>query len=178
MSDQYLGEIRIVPFNYAPKGWAFCDGRLIPLSQNTALYSLIGTTYGGNGTTNFELPNFNGNVPVCQGQGPGLTRRTMGEAAGTASVTLTSNEIPQHIHMMIGSMTDASETQPTGALPAIPQSSDPRNPGNLYDSSQPTTPMLANGVLPTGGNQPHNNMQPYLALTFIISLTGIYPARG
>jgi microcystin-dependent protein len=178
MADQFLGEVRIVPFNFAPYGWATCDGQILPISQNSALFSLLGVNFGGNGTSNFGLPNLQGLTPIGQGDGPGLTPRVIGETGGSADVTLLSTEIPPHSHGTSGDTSTATSLVPTGCLPAAPVSIDPRNPSNLYDSGAATTPTYPNDVGPTGNNFPHTNMQPYLSLTFIISLTGIFPARG
>jgi len=177
MSDQFLGEIRIVPFNFAPYGWATCDGQIMPISQNTALFSLFGVNYGGDGKSNFGLPNFQGSVPISQGAGPGLTERLIGETGGSPTVTLLSSEMAAHTHNLIGDSDDANATDPTGALPGLPASSDPRNPGQLYNTSPPTKQMCLNGVSPFGGGLPHENMMPYLTLLFIVALSGVYPPR-
>ena len=178
MADQFLGEVRIVPFNFAPYGWATCDGQIIPITQNTALFSLLGINFGGNGTSNFGLPNLAAQIPIGQGDGPGLTPRVIGESGGSQNVTLLSTQIPPHTHGTSGDTSTATTPQPTGNLPAAPVSIDPRNPSNLYDSAAAQTPMLANNVGPAGSNFPHENMQPFLALTFVIALTGIFPPRG
>ena len=176
--DPYVGEIRIVSFKLAPRGWAFCDGRSLLISQHTALFSLIGTTYGGDGRTTFNLPDFRESVPLCQGQGAGLINREMGERGGSSQVTLTAKQLGSHSHALMGTATPADSTNPANCLPSIPQSDDPRNPGNLYSSTAPDTFMLAGGLSLAGGNQPHNNMQPYLALNFIIALSGVFPTSA
>jgi microcystin-dependent protein len=176
MTDQYLGEIRIVPFNFAPTGWAMCEGQLLPISQNTALFSLLGTFYGGNGTSNFQLPNMQGNIPVDQGQGPGLTDRVLGEVGGVTNVTLLTTEMPAHAHFLNGDTTAASSTSPANNLNA--QLPGGRFPDKGYVTTAPNASMLAGNLLPTGGNQPHNNMMPYLALNFIIAMVGIFPTRS
>ena len=176
MSDQFLGEIRIVPFDFAPQGWAQCDGQILPISQFSALFSLLGTYYGGNGSSNFGLPNFQGNIPVDAGSGAGLTQRFVGETGGSAGATLLLENLPPHAHTLQGDSTVATVTSPAAALPAVPAAG-VRKPDALYAAVAPNTQMQANNVLQTGGNQPHNNLQPFLVLNFVISLTGIYPQR-
>jgi len=171
MSDQFVGEIRMFAGNFAPVGWATCDGQILPISQNTALFSLLGTNYGGNGTTNFGLPNLAGSVPINQGQGPGLTARVVGEIAGTAAVTLIPAETPAHTHQVLASSNDANTAGPAGAVPAAVETPP------LYRNDTNAT-MAANAVAPIGSGLPHNNMQPYQAVTFIIALVGIFPPRN
>jgi len=174
--DPFLAEIRIFPFNFAPKGWAFCDGQILPLSQNTALFSLLGTTYGGNGLSNFALPNMQGNAPMHPGQGPGLSLHDLGETAGSETVTLLQTEIPSHSHaiMAIGAPppANAGAPGPTLALARSSGTSLYKQPafGNIGAMSDSTN-------APAGGNLPHNNMQPYLTLNFCIALQGVYPPR-
>jgi len=175
MADQFLAEIRIFTGNFAPVGWALCQGQLLPISQNTALFSLIGTFYGGNGTSNFGLPDFQGMAPINQGQGAGLTERFLGETSGTETVSLLQTEIPSHNHQLQGSTNGADQTTPAGNVWA--GSNVGRTPPPLYSTTQNTT-MSLNALAPTGGSQPHNNMHPYLALNFIIALQGIYPPRS
>jgi len=177
MSDQFLGEIRIVPFNFAPRGWATCDGQIMPISQNSALFSLFGVNYGGNGQSNFGLPNFQGSVPISQGDGPGLTPRTVGEVGGSPTVTLIASEMAAHTHNLIGDSDGATDATPVNMLPGVPASSDPRNPGQLYNTSRPSQAMYTGGVMPAGGSLPHDNMMPYLTLLFIVALEGIFPQR-
>ncbi len=174
MADQFVAEIRIFPFNFAPTGWAFCDGQILPLSQNTALFSLLGTTYGGDGKSNFALPNFQGISPMHPGQGPGLSLHDLGETGGSETVTLLQTEIPAHSHPAMGAAS-SGEPSPIGnswgeAL---------KGHGTLYAAGNSTTvAMSPNALAPAGGNQPHNNLQPYLTMNFCISLQGIYPSRG
>jgi microcystin-dependent protein len=173
--DPFVAEIRIFPFNFAPKGWAFCNGQLMSISQNTALFSLLGTTYAGDGKSNFGLPDMQGNAPMHPGQGPGLSLHDLGEMAGTETVTLLESEIPSHSH------TAGAQTLPLGSV-AVPTGATLGRPasGNLY-YDPPGAPVLVamdpNTLAPAGGNLPHNNMQPYLTLNFNIALQGIFPPR-
>ncbi len=175
MADPFVAEIRIFPFNFAPTGWAFCDGQLLPLSQNTALFSLLGTTYGGDGKSNFALPNMQGNAPMHPGQGPGLSLHDLGEIGGSETVSLLESEMPIHTHFIqayTGDPADNRNPAPTKSLGAP-------SPGLLYDTT--TTPlqiMAPQAIAPAGGDQPHNNMQPYLTLNFCIALQGVFPPRG
>ena len=172
MSDQFLGEIRIFPFNFAPYGWQQCNGQILAISQYTALFSLLGTFYGGNGTSTFGLPNFQGVVPVHQGTGAGLSTYSLGETGGSPTVTLLANQTPAHNHSFSGDPTAKKEITNVGnAAPAGAQ-----NPA--YSTSAPNTTMAASMLVAAGGNQPHNNMQPYLTLNFCIAMTGIFPARN
>jgi microcystin-dependent protein len=173
--DPFVAEIRIFPFNFAPKGWAFCDGQILPLSQNTALFSLLGTTYGGDGKSNFALPNLQGNAPMHPGQGPGLSLHDLGETGGSETVSLLESEIPNHNHG-VGAQTVAlsAVATPVNATLSRPAS------GNLYFNTAGATlvPMNTNALAPAGGDQPHNNMQPYLTLNFCIALQGVFPPRA
>ena len=173
MSNPFLAEIRIFPFNFPPKGWAFCDGQILPLSQNTALFSLLGTTYGGDGKSNFALPNMQGNAPMHPGQGPGLSLHDLGETGGSDTITLLESEIPSHSHSV---MTFAG--QATAATPA-PTLGLARSHGlNAYSTTTTgLNPMADQTVAPAGGDQPHNNLMPYLTLSFCIALQGVYPPR-
>lgn len=171
MADPFVAEIRIVPFNFAPKGWAWCDGQLLPLSQNTALFSLLGTTYGGNGKSNFALPDLQGRAPMMPGQGPGLSLYDLGQTGGAESVSLLESEIPSHTHMLRGG--DASGptvAEPTGASLGA-------SPARAYASVSPSEPMASEAVSVSGNSQPHNNMPPYLTAYFIIALQGVFPPR-
>ena len=177
MADQFIGEIRIFPFNYAPYGWAFCNGQLLPISQNTALFALLGTNFGGNGTTIFGLPNLQGSVPVDWGQGPGLSYRDLGEIGGEQTVTLNLNQVPAHTHGF-----QASPNRSTANTPSSQTSLGRTEPGNLYKTTtgSPALGALATGAVGDfpGGTTPHGNMMPFLTLNFCIALTGIFPARG
>jgi len=173
MADPFVAEIRIFPFNFAPKGWAFCDGQILPLSQNTALFSLLGTTYGGDGKSNFALPNLQGSAPMHPGQGPGLSLHDLGETGGSETVSLLESEIPAHTHTL------GAQNLPLGGV-AVPAGNVLNRPasGNLYTTgSPPIVAMAPEGIAPAGGDQPHNNMQPYLTLNFCIALQGVYPPR-
>lgn len=171
--DPFVAEIRIFPFNFAPKGWAFCSGQILPLSQNTALFSLLGTTYGGNGQSNFALPNLDGRAPMHPGQGPGLSLHDLGEMGGSETVSLLISEIPGHNHALKANTTAATKSTPAG-------NSLSRVSGATPFATPPATPtvnLAAQSISPAGGGQPHNNMQPYLTLNFCIALQGVYPPR-
>ncbi len=167
MPEPYIGEIRMFGGSFAPAGWAFCDGQLISISENDALFTLIGTTYGGDGQETFALPNLQSRVPMHQGNGFNLA-----EAAGTETVTLTTQQIPVHTHPLLGSGATASDTNPGNNLLATLTSLDG------YVNSTPTAPMAPQAINPVGGSQPHENMQPYLCISFIISLYGIFPQQS
>lgn len=171
MADPFVAEIRIFPFNFAPKGWAFCNGQLLPLSQNTALFSLLGTTYGGDGKSTFALPDLEGRAPMHPGQGPGLSLHDLGETGGSETVTLLQSEIPAHSHGLRAVEDDGGFLGPGGNMFAA---------GNqMYSNPAVTNTALAPQALaPAGGDQPHNNMMPYLALNFNIALQGVFPPRG
>ena len=173
MSDPFIGEVRIFAGNFPPRGWAFCNGQLMPISQNTALFSLLGTTYGGNGMSNFALPDLQGRAPMQHGQGPGLSPRDLGETGGSETVTLLQTEVPQHNHL-VGAQTVAlgGSATPAGNTLSRPAS------GNLYGSGPPNVSMAPQALAPAGGDQPHNNMMPYLTLYFCIALQGVFPPRG
>ena len=175
MADPFVAEIRIFPFNFAPKGWAFCDGQIMPLSQNTALFSLLGTTYGGDGKSNFALPDMQGNAPMHPGQGPGLSLHDLGETGGSETVTLLDSEIPSHIHFMRAHNLDQADHQIPSPTTSIAQSAN----GSAYQSTTNSnlTQLAAQTIAPAGGNQPHNNLQPYLTLNFCIALQGVFPPR-
>jgi microcystin-dependent protein len=173
MADPFVAEIRIVGFNFPPIGWAFCNGQLMPISQNTALFSLLGTTYGGDGKSNFGLPNLQGRAPLQQGQGPGLSLRTLGEDGGEQTVTLLQTQIPAHNHFAMGAEPggNGSPTSHTwgGAL---------KGTGTLYAPLPNNTTMSPVALSTAGGGLPHDNMPPYLTLNFIISLQGVFPSRS
>jgi microcystin-dependent protein len=181
MSDQFVAEIRIFPFNFAPTGWASCDGQIMPISQNTALFSLLGTTYGGDGKSTFALPDLNGNAPMQPGQGSGLSQRDLGEMSGVESITLLQSEMPAHAHLAQATTTTANTDQPSGASLARGQFSFQGISGAvpLYFTGAPdvATPMNFQALGLTGGGLPHNNMQPYLTLNYCIALQGIFPPR-
>lgn len=171
--DPFVAEIRIFGFNFAPKGWAFCNGQILAISQNTALFSLLGTTYGGDGKSNFALPNFQGNAPMHYGQGPGLSLRDIGESGGTDTVSLTASELPEHSHSTSCNAGMGDQYGPPGNFWATDAG------GNLEYAPGPATgPMAAGAVQNMGGGEPHNNLQPYLALNFCIALQGVYPSRS
>ena len=171
MADPFVAEIRIFPFNFAPTGWAFCNGQILPISQNTALFSLLGTTYGGNGQSTFALPNLQGNAAMFWGQGPGLSLHDLGETGGSQTVTLLQSEIPSHSHTLRASLDDADLAIPTAGRSLARASS------NLYIAANPNTPMAPEALAPAGGSLPHNNMMPYLTLSFCIALQGVFPPR-
>lgn len=175
MSNPFLAEIRIFPFGFAPKGWAQCDGQIMPISQNTALFSLLGTTYGGDGKSNFALPNLQGCSPMEQGQGPGLTLRDLGESSGEQTVTLLQTEMPAHTHAPL-----MADSRP-GSLPAPgPTEAMARSAPFVYKQAAGATKVQMNPFTLSiaGGNLPHNNMMPFLGLNFCIALQGVYPARS
>jgi microcystin-dependent protein len=175
MADPFVAEIRIFPFNFAPHGWAWCDGQLLPLSQNTALFSLLGTTYGGNGKSNFALPDLQGNAPMFWGQGPGLSLYDLGQTGGSQTVSLLESEIPSHTHGVMA----AAQIATTG-VPS-PNVGPARSRGmNLYQANvtQNIVQMSPSAIAPAGGDQPHNNMMPFLTFYFCIALQGVFPPRG
>jgi microcystin-dependent protein len=179
MSAPFVAEIRIWACNFAPTGWAFCDGQLMPISQNTALFSLLGTTYGGDGKTTFALPNLQGANPMHQGQGQGLSLRDLGEMSGVETVTLIQTELPAHSHFVQADAGIAGAGSPAGAVYKSGQA--PGNPPTViwtYTTDAPNQSLNPLTVGFTGGNLPHNNMQPYLTLNFCIALQGVFPPRG
>jgi microcystin-dependent protein len=165
MSQPFMTEIKIVSFNFAPKGWALANGQLLPINQNQALFSLLGTTYGGNGQTTFGLPNLRGLVPIHEGNG-----HTLGETAGSTSVTLNIQQLPTHIHTVTASDANGAQPIPTGNVLA--------QANNLYTPPASLTALDPSTVSNVGGSQPHNNMMPYLVLNFIVALQGIFPSRN
>ena len=172
MADPFVAEIRIVPFNFAPKGWAFCDGQILPLSQNTALFSLLGTTYGGNGKSNFALPDLQGRTPLQPGQGPGLTSYDLGETGGSETITLLQSEMPSHTHSGQGAATAGDQRVPGGYY----LGGGAGRGSSYYKNTTTTVNMVP--LNPAGGGQPHNNRQPYLVLNFVIALQGVFPPRS
>jgi microcystin-dependent protein len=166
MSEPFLSEIKIVSFNFPPKGWALCNGQLLPINQNQALFALLGTTYGGNGQTNFALPNIRGRVPIHMGNG-----HTLGEAAGSTSVTVNIQQLPTHTHPLMGSATAGDTAAPGNAVLAA-------TPALIYGPPSSLTTLNPINVTSVGGSQPHNNMMPYLTLNFIIALQGIFPSQN
>ena len=173
MSTPFIGMIILVPYNFAPKGWALCAGQLMPISQNTALFSLLGTTYGGNGLSTFALPNFQGSAPMHPGQGPGLSLHVLGETGGSDTVTLLEAEMPAHSHGLRADVVDPADTNIVSPGASLALSTG----GTLYQASQNTS-LSAQAIAPVGGAQPHNNLQPYLTMTFCIALQGIFPPRA
>ena len=174
MSDQFLAEIRIFPFNFPPTGWAFCSGQIMPISQNTALFSLLGTTYGGDGKSTFALPDMQGNAPMQPGQGQGLSLRDLGEMSGVESITLLASEMPVHTHT-VNDMSDPGTLQ----VPAPDRILARSSAGNAYQTNTTANlqAMAPQALALAGGGLPHNNMQPYLTLSFCIALQGIFPQR-
>jgi microcystin-dependent protein len=180
MLDPYVGQITLYPYNFAPKGWALCQGQLLPISQNSVLFSLIGTAFGGNGTSNFALPDLRGRVPVGFGQLPGGNNYIIGEMNGVENVALLSNEMPAHNHALNATTTQGTINNPSNAVLASPavgrgstgSSGDPYNPG------PPNTTLVTTSLAAAGNNLPHNNVQPSLVLTPCIALTGVFPARN
>jgi microcystin-dependent protein len=176
MADQFIGEIRMVGFNFAPLGWALCNGQTLPIAQNAALFSLLGTNFGGNGSTGFALPNLQGMAPMHQGQGVNLSQRSMGETAGEASVTLLLNQLPIHNHSPKDA--PAGNSGPPGPTLAFAAGGRGKPAAYAPYLASAAVPMAVPAVGLSGGNQPHNNMPPYLTVNFIIALTGIFPSRG
>ncbi len=174
MADPFVAEIRIFPFNFAPKGWAFCNGQLLPISQNTALFSLLGTTYGGDGKSNFALPNLQGSAPMHPGQGPGLSLRDLGETGGSETVTLLNSEMPVHTHALRASVEQGDNRAPSPALSLAVSI----GAFAYVAGSPPPSHMAPQALSPAGGSLPHNNMQPYLTVNFCIALQGVFPPRS
>jgi microcystin-dependent protein len=176
MSEPFVAEIRIFAGNFAPRSWAFCDGQLLPVSQNTALFSLIGTTYGGDGRSTTALPNLQGRAPMHPGRGPGLTSRRLGQRGGVEMVTLTEAQMPNHTHTMAGSRsrTNLQAPGPDRSLGVTLAT------GNAYqsDTSSSIVSLNSSALTNTGGSQAHNNMQPFIAMNYIIALQGLYPSRS
>lgn len=173
MADPFVAEIRIFPFNFAPRGWAWCDGQILPLSQNTALFSLLGTTYGGDGKSNFALPDLQGRAPMHPGQGPGLSLHDLGETGGSETVSLLESEIPSHSHQIRSVSEEANSN-----LPTVNSTFAVSAKANVYADQNTNVAMSPNTLAPAGGDQPHNNLMPYLTFYFNIALQGVYPPRG
>jgi microcystin-dependent protein len=172
--DPFVAEIRIFAFNFAPKGWAFCDGQILPISQNTALFSLLGTFYGGDGKSNFALPDIQGNAVMHPGQGPGLSEHFLGEMSGSETVTLLQSETPVHPHSVMASQLSGGDRSPLDEYPA-------QGVGGIQLYAPPSgnnVQFSPNILTPSGGGLPHNNMQPYLTLNYCIALQGVFPPRG
>jgi len=170
MTNVFVGEIRLYGFNFAPRGMAQCNGQLLAISQNTALFALLGTQYGGNGQTTFGLPDLRSRVPIHQGQGPGLSQYVMGEQAGTETVTLLSTQMPAHNHLHNAANTDATDSSPQNNVPAV-------IPSGGYTTTA-NTQMNPAAIANAGGSQPHSNLQPFLTINFCIALVGIFPSRN
>jgi microcystin-dependent protein len=175
MADPFVAEIRIFPFNFPPTGWAFCNGQLLPISQNTALFSLVGTFYGGDGKSTFALPNLQGSVPLDQGQGPGLSPYFIGQTGGSQFVTLINSEMPFHTHNMMATVEDGTQQTLTAGITLATSIN-----GTVYqtDTSTNLVTMAPQTISIAGGSLPHNNMMPYLTLNFCIALQGVFPARN
>jgi microcystin-dependent protein len=171
MSSQYIGEIRMFGGNFAPAGWAFCDGRLLSIAEHDALFALIGTTYGGDGQSTFGLPDLRGRLPIHQGTGPGGESHVMGQSGGSETVTLTISQLPSHGHSMAGVATAGNQSSPQGHLPANTLGIAP------YINDPPDGNMSAQAIHSSGGGQPHENMQPFLPISFIIALFGVFPSQ-
>lgn len=172
MAEPFVGEIRIFAGSFAPVGWAFCEGQLLPISENDALFTLIGTTYGGDGQSTFALPDLRGRVPIHQGQGPGLSSHILAESGGAEEITLTATQIPAHQHVLTGTSAIGDEPSPANHFLARTTNTD------IYTGDAPDVNMAAAAIGPTGGSQPHTNFQPYLCVNFIISLFGIFPQQN
>jgi microcystin-dependent protein len=174
MAEPFLGQIIIGGWNFAPRGYAACNGQIMSIAQNTALFSLLGTTYGGNGQTTFALPDLRGRVPMHVGQGPGLSSRDLGEMSGVENVTLSVNEMPQHSHLVNANSGVATQRGPGNNFPA----QESQNKTSTYHTASNNTAMNPTMIAAAGGSQPHNNMQPYLVLQFCIAIEGIFPSRN
>jgi microcystin-dependent protein len=174
MSEPFVGEIRMVGFNFAPSGWALCNGQLMPISQNTALFSLLGTTYGGDGTTTFALPNLQSRVAIHQGQGSGLSPYGMGQSGGVEEVVLNQNQMPLHNHLVNAVANGGNQASPSNGLPAIESTGTSLN----YSSAAANSTMNAALIGTAGGTSPVSVIQPYLCVNFVIALFGVFPSRN
>lgn len=178
MSNPYLGEVRPFAGNFAPRGWALCNGALLSIAANNALFALLGTTYGGNGVTTFGVPDLRGRLALSQGQGPGLTNRVLGEVSGTETVTITTQTMPAHTHAVQVSNGAPTQPSPNGAIPSTPgQSALFYLPTSGTGTQTPAT-LAPDTCMNTGGNQPHDNIMPIVAITYIIATSGIFPSRN
>ena len=171
MADPFVAEIRLVGFTFAPTGWALCQGQILPISQNTALFSLLGTTYGGDGKSTFALPDLQARAPMHFGQGPGLSLHDLGEVGGRETVTLLASEIPAHSHALNAGNAVPAAQAPAGAMPGP-------SPAKPFNAGPANTTLAANALSTAGASQPHNNMPPYIAMNFIIALQGVFPPRS
>lgn len=172
ISDPTIGQITMFAGNFAPRNWAFCDGQLLPISENSALFSILGTTYGGDGRTTFGLPDLRSRVPIHAGRGPGLTERRLGAKGGSETNSLTQNQLPSHSHSLQGTSEPGTSNSPDGNIPAV------NRDGILHYGSTANVGMGSGSIGETGGGQPVNNMQPYLGINYIIALQGIFPSRS
>jgi microcystin-dependent protein len=175
--EPFLGSLLLVPYNFAPQGWALCNGQLLPISQNTALFSLLGTTYGGDGVSTFALPDLRGRVPISAGQGPGLQNYSLGQSGGAESATLGVNQLPVHTHSVNAVSSEATSTSPANNYLAASKGGSVTG-GAIYSSSQPNTTLNAGTIGPAGSGQPVDIRPPYLTFNWIIALQGIYPSRS
>lgn len=179
--EPYIGQIQLFAFDFAPKGWLLCNGQLLSIAQYSSLFSLIGTTYGGDGVVTFALPDLRGRTPIGFGQGPGLTDREIGEEAGTETVTLIAPQMPMHNHLLTVSSLSANQSSPENHYLAVANGTDANSESPVLVNAYGTTPSAIAAPMSieaSGGNQPHNNMQPYLALNYSIALSGIFPSRN
>jgi microcystin-dependent protein len=170
--DPFVGEIVLVSFPFAPKGWLICEGQILPIAENVALFQLVGTTYGGDGISTFGIPDLRGRVAIGQGQGPGLTNRAMGQTGGVETVALSVSQLPPHTHTAMAASADAHLRSAGGAVWGAKQRT------TLYSSANPDLAMSSSAIASTGGGQAHENMQPFLVLNYIIALQGIFPTQG
>ncbi|GEO10041.1 phage tail protein [Segetibacter aerophilus] len=177
MAEPFIGQITLFAGTFAPRGWAFCQGQILSIAQNTALFSILGTTYGGNGQTTFALPDLRGRVPVGPGQGPGLSNYSLGQQSGSESVTLTVGNMPSHNHPLAASTSDGDASSPTNNYNAVTIDPSTLNSMNTYKTAANTN-MNPAAIGQAGGNQPHQNMQPYTCINYIIALEGIFPSRN
>jgi microcystin-dependent protein len=176
--EPFLGSLLLVPYNFAPQGWALCNGQLLPISQNTALFSLLGTTYGGDGVSTFALPDLRGRVPISAGQGPGLQSYQLGQSGGAETATLNVNQLPTHNHSVNTVSGAATSKTPTNNLLATSTGAAVGSAPDIYSSSQPNSTLAANAISQTGGSQPVDIRSPFLTFNWIIALQGVYPSRN